>query len=88
MVEREMRVTLACRLKDAVGDVKQFKDGNVDPQKFIDWCDKYQVSEERYYSTRPLRILLSTHKCEIELRVRLFFHLLRTRKIVLVHRKP
>lgn len=43
MVEREMRVTLACRLKDAVGDVKQFKDGNVDPQKFIDWCDKYQV---------------------------------------------
>lgn len=44
MVEREMRVTLACRLKDAVGDVKQFKDGNVDPQKFIDWCDKYQVS--------------------------------------------
>lgn len=39
-----MRVTLACRLKDAVGDVKQFKDGNVDPQKFIDWCDKYQVS--------------------------------------------
>ncbi|CAB3253573.1 unnamed protein product [Arctia plantaginis] len=43
MVEREMRVTLACRLKDAVGDVKQFKDGNVDPQKFIDWCDKYQA---------------------------------------------
>lgn len=43
MVEREMRVTLACRLKDAVGDVKQFKDGNVDPTKFIDWCDKYQV---------------------------------------------
>ncbi|RVE54307.1 hypothetical protein evm_001134 [Chilo suppressalis] len=43
MVEREMRVTLACRLKDAVGDVKQFKDGNVDPQKFIEWCDKYQA---------------------------------------------
>ncbi|XP_072938013.1 dynein heavy chain, cytoplasmic isoform X3 [Epargyreus clarus] len=43
MVEREMRVTLACRLKDAVGDVKQFKDGNVDPTKFIDWCDKYQA---------------------------------------------
>ncbi|XP_047532350.1 dynein heavy chain, cytoplasmic isoform X1 [Vanessa atalanta] len=43
MVEREMRVTLACRLKDAVYDVKQFKDGNVDPQKFIDWCDKYQA---------------------------------------------
>ncbi|CAH0687822.1 unnamed protein product [Spodoptera exigua] len=43
MVEREMRVTLACRLKDAVADVKQFKDGNVDPQKFIDWCDKYQA---------------------------------------------
>lgn len=43
MVEREMRVTLACRLKDAVGDVKQFKDGNVDPHKFIEWCDKYQV---------------------------------------------
>ncbi|XP_073960063.1 dynein heavy chain, cytoplasmic isoform X2 [Choristoneura fumiferana] len=43
MVEREMRVTLACRLKDAVGDVKQFKDGNVDPHKFIEWCDKYQA---------------------------------------------
>ncbi|XP_028159313.1 dynein heavy chain, cytoplasmic isoform X8 [Ostrinia furnacalis] len=43
MVEREMRVTLACRLKDAVGDVKQFKDGNVDPTKFIEWCDKYQA---------------------------------------------
>ncbi|XP_037874257.1 dynein heavy chain, cytoplasmic isoform X1 [Bombyx mori] len=43
MVEREMRVTLACRLKDAVGDVKQFKDGNVDPLKFIEWCDKYQA---------------------------------------------
>lgn len=45
MVEREMRVTLACRLKDAVYDVKQFKDGNVDPQKFIEWCDKYQVRD-------------------------------------------
>ncbi|XP_045484392.1 dynein heavy chain, cytoplasmic isoform X1 [Pieris rapae] len=43
MVEREMRVTLACRLKDSVADVKQFKDGNVDPQKFIEWCDKYQA---------------------------------------------
>lgn len=43
MVEREMRVTLACRLKDAVADVKQFKDGNVDPQAFIAWCDKYQA---------------------------------------------
>lgn len=42
MVEREMRVTLACRLKDAVADVKQFKD-NIDPQAFILWCDKYQV---------------------------------------------
>lgn len=44
LVEREMRVTLACRLKDAVSDIKQFKDGNVDPHKFIEWCDKYQVS--------------------------------------------
>ncbi|XP_050667850.1 dynein heavy chain, cytoplasmic isoform X2 [Leptidea sinapis] len=43
MVEREMRVTLACRLKDAVGDIKQFKSGEVDPVKFIDWCDKYQA---------------------------------------------
>ncbi|XP_052742503.1 dynein heavy chain, cytoplasmic isoform X1 [Bicyclus anynana] len=43
MVEREMRVTLACRLKDAVGEVKQFKDGDVDAQKFIEWCDKYQA---------------------------------------------
>ncbi|XP_013140288.1 PREDICTED: dynein heavy chain, cytoplasmic [Papilio polytes] len=43
LVEREMRVTLACRLKDAVSDIKQFKDGNVDPHKFIEWCDKYQA---------------------------------------------
>lgn len=51
MVEREMRVTLACRLKDAVYDVKQFKDGNVDPQKFIEWCDKYQVRDMNKIST-------------------------------------
>lgn len=44
LVEKEMRVTLACRLKDAVTDGKQFKDGSVDPVKFIEWCDKYQVS--------------------------------------------
>lgn len=56
MVEREMRVTLACRLKDAVGDVKQFKDGNVDPQKFIDWCDKYQVSID---SSKILMVIMS-----------------------------
>lgn len=44
MVEREMRVTLACRLRDAVGEIKQFKGGmKENPQAFIDWCDKYQV---------------------------------------------
>lgn len=38
-----MRVTLASRLKEAVSDVKQFRDGALDPAAFMAWCDKYQV---------------------------------------------
>ncbi|XP_077296363.1 dynein heavy chain, cytoplasmic isoform X2 [Arctopsyche grandis] len=43
LVEKEMRVTLASRLKEAVSDVKQFRDGALDPAAFMAWCDKYQA---------------------------------------------
>lgn len=43
MVEKEMRVTLAACLAQAVKDIKQFKDGAIDPVAYIQWCDKYQV---------------------------------------------
>lgn len=43
LVEKEMRVTLASRLKEAVSDVKQFREGGIDPAAFMAWCDKYQV---------------------------------------------
>nr|XP_018911901.1 PREDICTED: dynein heavy chain, cytoplasmic [Bemisia tabaci] len=42
-VEREMRITLASYLAQAVQDIKQFKDGSIDPIKFMQWCDKYQA---------------------------------------------
>lgn len=38
-----MRITLASYLAQAVQDIKQFKDGSIDPIKFMQWCDKYQV---------------------------------------------
>ncbi|XP_046751875.1 dynein heavy chain, cytoplasmic isoform X5 [Diprion similis] len=43
MVEKEMRVTLASSLTKAVQDIKQFKDGNINPEAFMTWCDKYQA---------------------------------------------
>ncbi|XP_054277851.1 dynein heavy chain, cytoplasmic-like isoform X3 [Macrosteles quadrilineatus] len=43
MVEREMRVTLAACLAQAVKDIKQFKDGPIDSASYIQWCDKYQA---------------------------------------------
>lgn len=42
LVEKEMRVTLASSLAQAVQDIKQFNDG-IDPKLFMEWCDKYQA---------------------------------------------
>ncbi|XP_017775192.1 PREDICTED: dynein heavy chain, cytoplasmic isoform X3 [Nicrophorus vespilloides] len=42
LVEKEMRVTLASSLAQAVQDIKQFKD-NIDAQLFMEWVDKYQA---------------------------------------------
>lgn len=43
LVEKEMRFTLASRLAEAVQDIKQFKEGSIDSQKYMEWCDKYQA---------------------------------------------
>ncbi|XP_026482181.1 dynein heavy chain, cytoplasmic isoform X8 [Ctenocephalides felis] len=43
LVEKEMRVTLASYLTQAVQDIKQFKGAAIDPQKYMEWCDKYQA---------------------------------------------
>ncbi|XP_057661058.1 dynein heavy chain, cytoplasmic isoform X2 [Diorhabda carinulata] len=42
LVEKEMRVTLASNLTQAVQDIKQFKDG-IDPKTYMQWVDKYQA---------------------------------------------
>ncbi|CAG0895372.1 unnamed protein product, partial [Cyprideis torosa] len=43
-VEKEMRLTLAQRLADAVGTLKKLKDGySYKPELFIDWVDQYQA---------------------------------------------
>ncbi|GLV39725.1 Dynein heavy chain 64C [Carabus blaptoides fortunei] len=43
LVEKEMRVTLASSLAQAVQDIKQFKDGNIDSNLYMQWVDKYQA---------------------------------------------
>lgn len=43
LVEKQMRFTLASLLAQAVQDIKQFRDGKIDPQKYMEWCDKYQA---------------------------------------------
>lgn len=43
LVEKEMRFTLASRLAEAVQDIKQFKEGSINAQKYMEWCDKYQA---------------------------------------------
>jgi dynein heavy chain 1 len=43
-VEKAMRMTLASCLAQAVQDIKQFKEGAIDPSAYMEWCDKYQVS--------------------------------------------
>lgn len=47
LVEKEMRVTLASYLTQAVQDIKQFKGAAIDPQKYMEWCDKYQVKFDK-----------------------------------------
>lgn len=43
LVEKQMRFTLASFLAQAVQDIKQFREGQIDPQKYMEWCDKYQA---------------------------------------------
>lgn len=42
LVEKEMRVTLASKLANAVQEIKGFKD-NIDPKLYMEWVDKYQA---------------------------------------------
>lgn len=41
LVEKEMRVTLAKLLAQAVADIAQFKSTTIDTEKFLLWIDKY-----------------------------------------------
>lgn len=43
LVEKEMRFSLASYLAQAVQDIKQFKEGDIDHGKYMEWCDKYQA---------------------------------------------
>ena len=43
MVEKEMRLTLAKLLAQAVSEIAAFKTTSIEPDKYIDWVDKYQV---------------------------------------------
>ncbi|XP_055310948.1 dynein heavy chain, cytoplasmic isoform X4 [Sitodiplosis mosellana] len=43
LVEKEMRFSLASYLAQAVQDIKQFKEGDIDHEKYMEWCDKYQA---------------------------------------------
>ncbi|XP_017053188.1 dynein heavy chain, cytoplasmic isoform X2 [Drosophila ficusphila] len=43
LVEKQMRFTLASLLAQAVQDIKQFRDGKIDPKAYMEWCDKYQA---------------------------------------------
>lgn len=43
LIEKQMRYTLASLLSEAVQDIKEFRDGQIDPPRYIQWCDKYQA---------------------------------------------
>ncbi|KAL1461001.1 hypothetical protein WDU94_012934, partial [Cyamophila willieti] len=43
MLEKEMRVTLASYLADAVQDIKKLRDGDITAKDYMEWCDKYQA---------------------------------------------
>lgn len=38
-----MRITLASYLANAVKDIKQFKDGPINADEYMNWCDRYQA---------------------------------------------
>lgn len=38
-----MRITLASCLANAVKDIKQFKDGPINAEDYMKWCDRYQA---------------------------------------------
>lgn len=56
LVEKEMRVTLASYLTQAVQDIKQFKGAAIDPQKYMEWCDKYQVKYKKNFIASVYKI--------------------------------
>lgn len=46
LTEKEMRVTLAKLLQEAVKDIAVFKSGQINPNLYLQWIDKFQVSED------------------------------------------
>ena len=55
-VEKEMRVTLAKLLSNAVQDMAAFKSGKIEQEAFMTWVDKYQVILSLYFETYKLDI--------------------------------
>ncbi|XP_017304525.1 dynein heavy chain, cytoplasmic-like, partial [Diaphorina citri] len=47
MLEKEMRVTLASYLADAVQDIKKFRDGDITAKDYMEWKNHVQRSLER-----------------------------------------
>lgn len=43
LVEKQMRITLASYLANAVKDIKQFKEGPINAEEYMKWCDRYQA---------------------------------------------
>ncbi|XP_078314970.1 cytoplasmic dynein 1 heavy chain 1-like isoform X1 [Crassostrea virginica] len=43
LTEKEMRVTLAKLLQEAVKDIAVFKSGQIDPNLYLQWIDKFQA---------------------------------------------
>ena len=58
LVEGQMRLTLASSLARAVQDIKQFKDGDIDRQAYMHWCDRYQVGCPHRLITEECRVIL------------------------------
>lgn len=44
LTEKEMRVTLAKLLQEAVKDIAVFKSGQIDANLYLQWIDKFQVN--------------------------------------------
>lgn len=45
LTEKEMRVTLAKLLQEAVKDIAVFKSGQIDANLYLQWIDKFQVND-------------------------------------------